>query len=1119
MVNEANEIMGWALSLITKHQAYGLDDKFEYLARRTAQSFSAIISDRAQSINRLHLKGLGSVDQLQEILLLSQVPLLLQLEQKTTLLENEDKTIGLDGAFSDMLLSKFHGQHMLVALDKLASERNMLFQQHRLSEDPSLKDPEHAWHCQGLPVQHLCGNREMTALAMANPAKCPYITERFEAAIFCNPQLAYQPVDVEELDLDYVDSSVFAISEYINPNAIAFDLFKERLSKVWKHYSTSSDKVPWDLHRLKLVLYKAIESRDNIKATRHFLRNFEFPLTLTGPIPDSAVNTTENVSWNPSASVGVYDATLPHTNGFVRSGQDGNHHTALQILFLGTQDPDMSHLKDVRECQLNVKSKTTPEVYPVAASKEHPWMLSPSVSKASHLPLALQEALAISALLFLDQAFQQGAHPKLLEKEFPEDTISSRFPAVFLAEDFVNAAKDDLSKSIKCALDAVKSVVNIVPPQLLRKLAKSLLSRLAAFDHENEAVISNALSRATFGVIDLLDSGDQPQLAIDLAVDCAIDLPQFSTWHRSILSLDLDGSLTADNSANMIRRFSDLVIQSLRASREASRSKNKESEKADAHGENETDGKEKGKEPTPLKITTIKIIPEFLYRCQHLDIRSTHEILRNLSHNSVHIDVRSKILEQFIQLLGKSSSEDCALIPQLYDDMEFFRKLAAGPSERNLMTEGQWTNIEDGNEKFPEISIKRTLQDIFVNASLPKSQRAEYAQRMLVPLIRESIAMNTRWMQLFLKKITNLSKEEEIAASESFGPFEWGLIMKIWRSWFQFLHQEFLEIVQEHIAKPLHYYKLRHVSEKIQQKDPNYYNDKAARSFVDHIGRAQHSYSTVARTVTDTAFSKENDSAVEEGISLQDQLDLLHYEGDLVLQNPFSLTEKPVRATNQTFVSLFSDILMRRAETLELANVQLSVAEELLQNVKAKSTPEWLAMNPNSRTPCVLPPVTHLEKLLISARLKMYFRFENEDDGKYARVMEFAKDGENLLREHAERYPSSCIFFAREFSSETLSFHWCREVKHQHHDCGRAVLLELGSIPHDQHQTAFATSYIYYLVQWLEVILDFEQCEKDEEIKGVLRSWVESPNWEIRDHLLSSDIPQALYLDVVAKMA
>lgn len=1113
MVNEANAIMEWAISLIPKYQSLGIVSKAESLTQRTALTFAALISDRARSINRLHSQGLGSFDELRETLIDSQLPLLVRLEENTRCSNNEriSRQINLDGVLDRMSISKFHGQHVLPLLDNLAEKRSALFRRLRISKELTPKPDENMWCSQGLPVQNLCGNQSLVELVMANPGKCPYIFNRFETAIFCDQSFMHQVAGKESFDLDYVDSLVWAISQYINPIAIKFDLFKERLSKVWKYYSESLNKPLWDLHRLKLMLYNSVSPGQNFnnKAMRYCSRELNAPMTLVDSIPSPTANATEPLFWDPRSTFVAYNRELPRAEGFVHGTQDGNHYTVLQILFLDIDDPSATIYPNNREAWRVCNSNDTPQILPVPEDTANYWTLHPVIEKLSHLPFEQQEALSISALLFLDQAFPRGTHPKLLEREFPEGSISPRYPAMALAEDFVNNAKKDLDGSINAALGAVHSVVNIVPPQLLRKLAESLLSRLAALNHEEEAAESDALSKTTFGVISLLDLGDQPQLAIDVALDCVNKLPHLSSWHRKVLSLDLHGSLTAEDSVSMVRRFAGLVMQSLISSREASQRRSKET----TNDQSEDKADEEKPKFTPIKITTVKILPDFLNTCQYLSLRSVFEILQDLSRNCVHIDVRAKILELNLELLGKAPSEDHTLVPQIYKYMERFIRLAAGPNDRNFIKEDQWERIEAQEEGLPDVQETRRLQDIYVSAKVSKDQREEYSRRIMLPLVKESIAMNSRWMRTFLKKVRNLSEEEQAAANEQFGPFDLNLIQQVWQSWFQYLPREFLDIVRQHFLGTFHHYKLRHVPRKIKDQNPDYRNDKATQTFIDYTNR--RGWVLPSHSITATAFNEESDSKIKGGISRQDQLDFLYWAMDFMLQNPFDLSRTPAKVSTEPFMTVFSRILQKHVGKLNVAELKLSWVEKLVRNVETKSTLEWKVMDPNNRTPCVLPLVTELKKQLILAQLKQHFHFNSsKEDAKRTKVLEVVKEVQTLIRQHAEGYPNTCVDFARNFAGEMRVLVGRNLTDNRY---ARAVLVNFGTIPYEQHPSTSASSYIAYLCE-LNMKLGPEECKKDEQVKSVLRSWISSPNQEIRDHLLSSSFPQELYLDVVSQM-
>jgi hypothetical protein len=102
------------------------------------------------------------------------------------------------------------------------------------------------------------------------------------------------------------------------------------------------------------------------------------------------------------------------------------------------------------------------------------------------VPFTIREALVTSALLFLDS--KKGGSSRLLASPFPTE-VDVRYPPLFLDTDFL--LRPELHE--RDAREVLRSLISIVPPNLLAALADNTLKVLSSMSYGNSEICRNFL--------------------------------------------------------------------------------------------------------------------------------------------------------------------------------------------------------------------------------------------------------------------------------------------------------------------------------------------------------------------------------------------------------------------------------------------------------------------------------------------------------------------------------------------------------------------------------------------------------------------------------------------------
>ena len=165
---------------------------------------------------------------------------------------------------------------------------------------------------------------------------------------------------------------------------------------------------------------------------------------------------------------------------------------------------------------------------------------------------------------------------------------------------------------------------------------------------------------------------------------------------------------------------------------------------------------------TAIKITTIKSLAQFLDDADVLAPHASIPILKNLFEASTHIDVRDMVLKSLLAKLV-ASKDDRPTAEAIFMALELLIPVAGSLNERCPTTESDWAKVE-GTGLLPEIhaeggpSIRAPpllhLIQFYCNdkCSLSLDDRRTLMKRVTLPITEQSIANNTRWIELLVAK-------------------------------------------------------------------------------------------------------------------------------------------------------------------------------------------------------------------------------------------------------------------------------------------------------------------------------------------------------------------------------
>lgn len=559
----------------------------------------------------------------------------------------------------------------------------------------------------------------------------PYIFLRVKKALFLDPEIALRPVPLDEPVQQaigtFVDSYTYALQLYI-AEACDSSRTEERLRAVWGHATGAL----------------SAQRMDKDEAVRYWKRTIPPYLlqtlskiapeheSLRLPKSDSPSQTQE---WNPLGGQSIFTSNKARSLGEA---------TYVDLTALGVEADQRSS---------EVWSQYSPPKPSVPESARRSSIWAPNLYAAGS---ESHEAAVLAALLYLDTKY--GTAQRLLATPFPSSG-DVRYPCVYLDEDFLSLNALDVSAA------ACYASQSCAPPQLVHKVAAALIGRLISAPSSH---VSHILENAAFEVVRALSQGDRPIIAFDLILEVLINLPDASSWHRTLFNNGFLQRISASDARRCISKYALLVGERLETQRRLKKSEANPyqlEEGIPTRIPPTHDNGGDGAKPPSLKITTLKALAQLLRGSIYISDDASLEILASLSRRVSQIDVRVSILRTLLSKLDGTR-------PELWNDvllsLESFIPLIGSLNEREPLTPAalNQSNPEDlgrNSTLLPSLQLTAIssweADSPMLGAVLSHFHELQdghlssmYVKRIMIPIatcLEEQVA---QWTRLFLKK-------------------------------------------------------------------------------------------------------------------------------------------------------------------------------------------------------------------------------------------------------------------------------------------------------------------------------------------------------------------------------
>ncbi|KAF2434473.1 hypothetical protein EJ08DRAFT_693509 [Tothia fuscella] len=608
-------------------------------------------------------------------------------------------------------------QPCLLFVDNLAKGRDLIWKKFRRSILPAVTTLP-PMVPQGLAIQQLVGSfclhEDWTA------GSTPFISSRAQSVIFPTPDDALAPLpDTEETRVaigPFVDNYTLALRIYVN-QCSTHEQRRANRGAAWKYAVEELSKKRMSLseaHRTWATTFRAAGLE---------ICDADPPTDMKYPLLPYSRHIAMAEEWDPAEAfappVAVQSRKLEPTT-----------YLDLCVNHQSWNEPSIGGKVEIPE---PVTTGFTPPALQL-------WNVERLTAAQQMLP-SIREGLSVSALLYIDSKIK--GRRNILASSFPCKS-EPRYQPLYLADELLQ--RDDIN--INQATKVVKRYSNTIPPTLILQLAKCAFAAV-----EGEATDSAERTKIeilAFRLLTLSTRSDRPHLAIDLVMQTIMDRPDASSWHRQLVSPLLLNRLPSSYANDVVQKFS-LAIQT-RLKEQAARPKR-------MHDDN-----------TPItsspyiKITTVKLLAQLLLSSNFVSQSFAVEVLVDILNIATHLDIRIAMIATLVDILSRSS--DDALCHLIISRLETVIYISGDLNESMRLSEEEW--IEARLTKSPpEVIIEfegttRTwglppLLEVVLKLSGERSSvrnewRNEVIHRVLLPLIEQSIASNTRWLKIFAAK-------------------------------------------------------------------------------------------------------------------------------------------------------------------------------------------------------------------------------------------------------------------------------------------------------------------------------------------------------------------------------
>ncbi|SMR51204.1 unnamed protein product [Zymoseptoria tritici ST99CH_1E4] len=712
----------------------------------------------------------------------------------------------------------------------------------------------------------------------------PYLRSRAEKVIFVDSEPALSPVpEVEEVQkaIAYaVDNWEEALEDYV----LLSQNKQVAASTAWKHATET----------LSLSRMSAVEA--HVFWSPHFTKALakcdvrgpwtDAPRQLPQPRLPVVHSDEEAVEWNPDPEFKDY---IVKPRKLTPTRLD----TMLVAKHLQYRDPQTNTWLEELDPRI---PKYEPSVF---------WRRA-----GDHLDdPATREALVAAVVMYV--AGKSGSS-NLLSKPFPS-IGASRFSAMFLDGDFLD--RDDLAKHPVQHLLA--AIISEIPSTLLTEL----VSERASSSIESQGAISIPQ------LLRLLVRSDRPQAALEVVRSFILDVPESSSWHRSVLKPSFFRSLP--------RKYASEFFQSLFMGVE---------EKLAQQSARNSDGN--ADQGPAVKVSTVKMVSKLLSGAEFMDEDTASQILIDLFTVVTHIDIRESVVESLLDVLKQSTDSNVRT-----RIIGFFERdvvpIMASMSERTGPLQGLTESL-DADVELPEVyfegdsfELTPMLQLMFkALGEIDASTRKQIVTRVLLPAFHGSIESNKWWLSLFLRQMgAPQLKLPAIPVKPSFlihlldHPADIpSKVLDLWLDYFTVILSPSTELAA--------------VTSWIEQ-DPELHDWNAGRHWVTLFGKKPANY--LLHKTSPVSMIRNEWQATEGGVSIDEVQSVVLRQADVVLQDP-----DPTLQQWEMFAAKLAPPPWGSKQFLIWEKYSKPIVDYVVRTIDGIGLSEsWLG-NP-ARTPAILP--------------------------------------------------------------------------------------------------------------------------------------------------------------------
>ncbi|PKY00453.1 hypothetical protein P168DRAFT_330284 [Aspergillus campestris IBT 28561] len=805
-----------------------------------------LVATRLQGINRYRRAGIGSEADIVDALLMPLVPVLIAWERTSgdsqgSSTDDEDKASadkedkastnqGLiysekgswtddDGFLHHLELPPQCPPAVLRFFDEYARHRNDLHRAQRIETFPDVADLDEGWP-QGLQFQCLLPGRPWFAFALKHPDMAPYMAGRINTVLEASPSVVFvpQPQHDEIVDDDHVDSIPVAVRALIDMHH-SKRAKTEAIRALWDTYQSRKDEYGKYFPVLRDYLVDLLEDEFLFETV-----NLVRPPRLaqaTSYLPST--NPTALTAWDPTSS--VLEEAQPAADELSNLKERRLATNLLYYQLQGELDSDdyISYY-DTPLWHLSNRHWAWPKL-----RFERAVAGSFIVRK---MTLSAREATMLSALLYLEVVMHnlhanktptdaQSRQSSPLTVPFPDaDTV--RYPAMYLKEDFLEVAWDDIGKAMTRCIDVLQASMYAVPSKLVSALMDKVLDALETLQRPHG--IFKVVLKMTFALKMTFVLSDCPELAVAPVLRVIESFPNESAYHRRMKLLSLCRRLRPESVAAFLGRFSAFVCKRL-----------VEQQRRDPAKPESPRLTPKTNAPDYVKITTVKMLAQLLAQADFLPLDSSLRILGDVFHSTHHTDIRTQIVKAALDLFDRVRGSPVGLDRLFTFIKDIAYEMAQEPSEMDTAEDASsWAaalpNVSSVKER-PGLQVLIEAQ-----AKLPPTLHAKYVQHVLFPFVAASENAHNVWMDAFLAPL-GLSRAE--LGIPSFGPFDPYLIDSILSKWSIYLPARYLSAEHNEwaLTHALHWQAYATIGDTLVTSNPEYRQTNAGQHWEEFVSR------------------------------------------------------------------------------------------------------------------------------------------------------------------------------------------------------------------------------------------------------------------------------------------